>query len=204
MTYYTKQKANISDLAEEDIVNLTYLAHKQWPDWSQDEAHRDFIADIWLENIFQLCPKEYSTHTHHNVNGVYTIKWLTASVFHSTSDELEVSELIGFAGWNRAPFATDMYELSGVCVKEEYRHRGVGELLLVERLERIQNDANRVFDIKRPHDVIVRTWDNSLYRKYGFVPAFKDVMKHPEGKSIMLAHFNGTENFSSISSEVEE
>lgn len=122
------------------------------------------LARCELESNFKNSPK-----------GSIIINWVVAKINKC---------VVGAAGWSEAAFSTEMYELCASAVREEMRHKGIGTLLLDYRLERINYHAQ-----KRPYCVIVQTWDNPLYNSRGFVAGFKDVIQHPEGKSILMARF---------------
>jgi len=92
--------------------------------------------------------------------------------------------IIGIGAWTVASFASNTYALYWAVVYPDYRGKGINTLMLDDRLQRI-----RTFNKAPAYDVIVRTWDNPLYRGRGFVPGFKDAMQHKEGKCLMLAHF---------------
>lgn len=155
----------IDELRPNDVSQAVALLHSCWPDWE------DCLRVANDEITASLIP-------HHP--GAIAQQWFVAKI-----DD----EVVGVASWCPAPFADDMYELCWAAVKEEYRHRGINTQLLDRRLAAIKQYHATLVDAEIGYNVMVRTWDNPMYATRGFIPGFKELIKHPEGKCILLATF---------------
>lgn len=94
------------------------------------------------------------------------------------------NEVVGVSAWHEEPFAGNTYGMSWAIVHPAYRNKGINTEMVDYRLSAIA--AHNTADA---YDVITRTFDNPMYRSRGFVSGFKDVIKHKEGKCILVAHF---------------
>lgn len=110
------------------------------------------------------------------ISGVYGSNFAVAV----TPDD----KIVAIGAWTVLSFASNTYGLCWAVVHSDYRRKGINASMVDYRLEQIRN-----YNKAPAYDVIVRTWDNPLYRSRGFVPGFQNAMKHKEGKCLMLAHF---------------
>ena len=70
-------------------------------------------------------------------------------------------ELVGVAGWGRIEIATATWGLFLSSVNREYRGKGLGTALVVERLGRISEEADR-------GRVLVSTGHRKRFERFGF------------------------------------
>jgi len=117
---------------------------------------------------------EYDEH------GLYTINFLVA---------IYDGQVIGFSGWSVSLMADDVYELCWSAVRGDFRHCGVNTKMVACRLEDIRNDflQNNGDDPEYDKYVVqVRTWDNAMYRGFGFKSTGIRFSTH---KEILAAEF---------------
>lgn len=94
--------------------------------------------------------------------------------------------VVAVAAWAPSMCSFSMYELSWATVLPEWRHRGINTRMLQERIARI-----RAHHGPKPFQVIVYTWDNTMYANTGFSRVYPHVKRSGEDKQkyVFMAQF---------------
>jgi N-acetylglutamate synthase-like GNAT family acetyltransferase len=97
------------------------------------------------------------------------------------------NKIVGVAAWAPAMCSFWLYELSWATVLPEWRHQGINALMLAARLRQIRSHHG-----SEAFSVMVCTWQNALYSKYGFRPMQLPERGSPDkkGKCLLLAQFD--------------
>jgi hypothetical protein len=132
------------------------------------------VKECWDDEVIENIHNEMTASLADTPLGISKIHFLLA---------FDKENFAGFSGWAKSLVAWDVYELCWAAVVPEHRHKGVNTAMLDRRLDLIKAAAG-----EGPHNVLVRTFDNPLYRSRGFVSTFDNV-NCSEGKCLFLAHF---------------
>jgi ribosomal-protein-alanine N-acetyltransferase len=157
-------------MREEDIPQVNQIDHEAFPTLWPPPNYRRELANR-LAHYIVACDDEKRgeepeiTAPHQGFSGlIHRLRQLFGHD-HSSANELPASErqyIFGFAGfWIMAGEA----HIINIAVREQYRHQGIGELLLISLIDlSIELEAQLVTLEVRASNIAAQ----SLYSKYGF------------------------------------
>lgn len=159
MTYYVRL------MRKEDIPQVKDIDHEAFANWSLTNYEHELESNlahyiVACDDTEKLLEPEKNPE---NSLAKFTAKVKEFLGHNSEKEALTVERVLGFTGfW----FMAEEAHIMSIAVREAYRHRGIGELMLLNVLDMAKDLGARFVTLEAR---VSNTIAQNLYRKCGFI-----------------------------------